>query len=181
MQFTRTTAWPGRSIVRRKLLFIMKITALCMVLAGVHLSVWAYSQKTISLSVSKEPLANVLSLIEQKSGYRFLYQYKELYDTKTVSLKVNEAHLDYVLSLVLKGTGLDFSINSNILIVLSEHQAQVVAAPPVTGIVRNDRGEPLANVSVMVKGSTRGTQTNAKGYFNKQAKEGDSLQISLVG
>jgi len=94
----------------------MKITALCMVLAGVHLSVWAFSQKTISLAVNKEPLSNVLSLIEQKSGYRFLYQYKEMYETKTVSLKVDEAPLEYVLSLVLKGTGLDYSINGNNLI-----------------------------------------------------------------
>src|SRR5882762_2369847 len=146
MHFTRTTAFPGRRIARSKLLFIMKITALCMVLAGVHLSLWAFSQKTISLAVDKEPLANVLSLIEQKSGYRFLYQYKEIYETKVVSLKVEEAPLDYVLSLVLKGTGLDYSINSNNLIVLSEHQPTETVAGPVTGIIHNERGEPLPNV-----------------------------------
>ena len=152
-----------------------------MVLAGVHLSVWAFSQKTISLAVDKEPLSNVLSLIEQKSGYRFLYQYKELYDSKRVSVKVEEAPLDYVLSLVLKGTGLDYSINANNLIVLSEHQPAEIVAPPITGIIRNERGEPLANVSVMIKGSSRGTQTNTKGYFSILAEEGDTLQFSFVG
>ncbi|MDO6431756.1 TonB-dependent receptor [Flavitalea sp. BT771] len=160
----------------------MKITALCMVLAGVHLSVWAFSQKTISLTVNKEPLSNVLSLIEQKTGYRFLYQYKDLYETKVVSLKVEEAPLEYVLSLVLKGTGLDYSINSNHLIVLSEASSSVaVAADPVTGIIRNERGEPLSNVSVLIRGTSKGTQTNGKGYFNLPASEGDTLQFSFVG
>ncbi|HEY8971143.1 MAG TPA: carboxypeptidase-like regulatory domain-containing protein, partial [Puia sp.] len=159
----------------------MKITALCMVLAGVHLSLWASSQKTITLVVDKEPLANVLSLIEQRSGYRFLYQYKEIYETKVVSLKVEAAPLDYVLSLVFKGTGLSYSINSNNLIVISDNAPPEAVANVITGIVRSERGDPLPNVSVLIKGTSRGTQTNDRGYYSIQANENDTLQFSFVG
>ena len=181
MQFTRTTAFSGAGIVPRKLVYIMKITAVCMVLICLHLSVWAYSQKTISLAVRKEPLASVLSLIEQKSGYRFLYQYKEVFESKVISLTVEDAPLEYVLSLVLQGTGLGYKINANNLIVLGEKEEPGVAAATVTGIVRNEKGEPLANVSVLVKGSSRGVQTNEKGYFSIQTTESDTLQFSYVG
>ena len=181
MHFTRTTASPGNFIVRRKLLFIMKITALCLVLAGVHLSLWASSQKTITLVVEKEPLANVLSLIEQKSGYRFLYQYKDIYETKVVSLKVEQAPLDYVLSLVLKGTGLGYSINGNNLIVISDNAPPEAVTNVITGVVRSERGDALPNVSVLIKGTSRGTQTNDRGYYSVQAEESDSLQFSFVG
>ena len=186
MNFTRTTAFSGAGIVPRKLLFIMKITALCMVLVSVHVSLWAFSQKTISLSVKKEPLSNVLTLIGQKSGYRFLYQYKEVFDTKVISLEVQDAPLDYVLTFILKGTGLHYSINENDLIVIGEKEggpAEDRAGPgsTITGVVRNEQGEPLANVSVLIKGTSRGTQTNERGYFSIQTSENDTLQFSYIG
>src|SRR5580693_9348625 len=99
MNFTRTTAFPGLAL--DKLPFVMKITALFLVLVSIHLSLWAHAQTRISLSVKKEPLSNVLSLIEQKSGYRFLYEYKAVFDTKEVSLQVKDALLEDVLSQIL--------------------------------------------------------------------------------
>ena len=152
-----------------------------MVLVCLHLSLWAFSQKTISLAVRKEPLASVLSLIEQKSGYRFLYQYKEVFESKVISLTVEDAPLEYVLSLVLQGTGLGYKINANNLIVLGEKEEPDAVAATVTGIVRNEKGEPLAHVSVLVKGTSRGVQTNEKGYFSIQTEQTDTLQFSYVG
>lgn len=150
-----------------------------MVLVSLHLSLWAFSQKTISLAVDRQPLSNVLSLIEQKSGYRFLYQYKDVFDTKVISIKVDQAPLDYVLTLILEGTGMGYKINGNDLITIADRQE--APANTVTGVVRNERGEPLANVSVVVKGSARGVQTNDKGYFSIQLTETDTLEFSSVG
>jgi TonB-linked SusC/RagA family outer membrane protein len=163
----------------------MKITALFLVLIGIHLSLLAHSQTRISLSVKKEPLSNVLSLIEKKSPYRFLYQYSEVFDNSKISLQVEDVSLEDVLSLILEGTGLSYKINENNLVVISGMGSgaveTVIVKNVITGVVRNEQGEPLANVSVLIKGSSRGTQTNERGYFSLQAEENDTLQLSYVG
>lgn len=50
----------------------------------------------------------------------------------------------------------------------------------VTGRITNDQGEPLESVSVVVKGTTNGTTTDAQGRFALQATPGDILVVSFV-
>ena len=51
----------------------------------------------------------------------------------------------------------------------------------VTGIVKDESGEPLIGVSVLVKGTANGTITDMDGKFSLNAKAGDILEISYVG
>ena len=182
MKFTRITAFSGARKPPHKLLFIMRITALSIMLVSLHVSLWASSQTSISLSVKKQPLSAVLTLIEQKSDYRFLYRETSIFSRKEISLKVQNASLDYVLSLILEGTDLGYTINENHLIVIGEKEvATVPPADRVTGVVKNERGDLLPNVSVLIKGTTRGTQTDERGRFSIEVSEGDSLQFSYIG
>ncbi|MEO6707470.1 MAG: carboxypeptidase-like regulatory domain-containing protein, partial [Ginsengibacter sp.] len=56
------------------------------------------------------------------------------------------------------------------------------AAHVVTGTITNEKGEPLAGVSISLKGTSIGTVTNEKGFF-KLEFSGDNavLSISYVG
>ena len=51
----------------------------------------------------------------------------------------------------------------------------------VSGIVMNSNGTPLADVSVMVKNTTRGTTTNAEGNFSLSASPKEMLVFSFTG
>jgi TonB-linked SusC/RagA family outer membrane protein len=51
----------------------------------------------------------------------------------------------------------------------------------VTGTVTDEGGSPLPGVSVVVKGTTRGTNTNAEGKFSISAPRGAQLSFSFVG
>lgn len=51
----------------------------------------------------------------------------------------------------------------------------------VRGVVSGEGSAPISGASVTVKGSTRGTQTDAQGVFTISAKKGDVLVISHVG
>jgi TonB-linked SusC/RagA family outer membrane protein len=51
----------------------------------------------------------------------------------------------------------------------------------ITGVVRDDNGSPMEGVSVTVKGTTRGVQTNASGSFSIQAAKGNTLVVTYVG
>jgi hypothetical protein len=50
----------------------------------------------------------------------------------------------------------------------------------VNGTVRDEKG-PLAGVTVVVKHTTRGTQTDASGRFSIQANKSDTLVFSSAG
>ncbi|MCM1292471.1 MAG: SusC/RagA family TonB-linked outer membrane protein [Bacteroides sp.] len=51
----------------------------------------------------------------------------------------------------------------------------------VKGIVTDTSGDPLVGVSVIVKGTSFGTQTNIDGEFSLNAKQGDVLKFTYIG
>ena len=51
----------------------------------------------------------------------------------------------------------------------------------VTGIVFDDDGIPIPGVSIVVKGTTRGTVTDANGEFSMEVSEGEILQFVFIG
>ena len=51
----------------------------------------------------------------------------------------------------------------------------------ITGVVTNAANLPISNVSVQVKGTSRGTTTNEKGAFAIDARESETLMFSSVG
>lgn len=51
----------------------------------------------------------------------------------------------------------------------------------ISGLVTNDVGSPLAGAQIVVKGTGRGTLTNAQGRYVIQAAAGNVLQFSFVG
>lgn len=59
-------------------------------------------------------------------------------------------------------------------------RAQAPGAP-VSGVVSDEQKEPLPGVSVLVKGTTRGTSTDSDGRFVLAASPGEVLVFHLVG
>jgi len=51
----------------------------------------------------------------------------------------------------------------------------------ITGIIKDDEGEPLAGASVVVVGSSKGVNADMDGNFSIDAKKGDVLKFSFVG
>lgn len=51
----------------------------------------------------------------------------------------------------------------------------------IRGVVTDDKGATLTGVSVVVKGTNKGTSTNANGTFRIDASSGDVLEFSMLG
>ncbi|HPH37843.1 MAG TPA: TonB-dependent receptor plug domain-containing protein, partial [Sediminibacterium sp.] len=51
----------------------------------------------------------------------------------------------------------------------------------VSGTILNEEAKPLAGVSVTIKGTKTGTQTNASGVFTIDVAEGKSLVFTMIG
>ena len=59
--------------------------------------------------------------------------------------------------------------------------ATPVPAVEITGTVRDATGQPLSGVSVLVKGTGRGTKTDKTGRFSLEANAGETLAVSFIG
>ncbi|HEY4205755.1 MAG TPA: TonB-dependent receptor plug domain-containing protein, partial [Puia sp.] len=71
--------------------------------------------------------------------------------------------------------------NCFILLVSLFFSFGVFAQTAVKGRVVDNNGSPLSGASVVVKGTTRGTSTDASGTFTITANPGDVLEFSMVG
>ena len=60
-------------------------------------------------------------------------------------------------------------------------QMQLLAQGTLRGKVTDDQGQPLAGVTVLVKGTTNGTMTGADGTYSLKASRGDILVFSCLG
>jgi len=58
---------------------------------------------------------------------------------------------------------------------------RVVNAGPIGGTVKDETGAALPGVSVSVKGTNTGTQTDANGHFKLNASPGDVLVFTYIG
>jgi len=71
-------------------------------------------------------------------------------------------------------------LKSIVVLLLCLFNTMAFAQKTITGTIRDASG-PLPNVSILIKGTSLGAQTNPQGKFSISAKPTDILVISLVG
>ncbi|WP_245957824.1 TonB-dependent receptor [Niabella yanshanensis] len=170
----------GRYSLREPLL-VMKLMCIMLVLA-LHVSAANYGQSVINIRAQETTVLNIFKQIEKQSSYSFFYSSNQLELNRPVYISAVNASLDAVLSKVFQGTKVAWKVIDNNKVVLSA-AGEPVQSPlkTIKGIVTDQNGGPLENVSVTVKGRQIGTVTNAAGQFSIDADSGDILVFSNVG
>ena len=138
------------------------------------------AQGSVTLTAQQTDIAKILTRIERKGEFRFLYNY-DLPSLRT-KVNVNFQNLDIreALTALFTHTDLTFKVlNNNLIVVLSSTiQRQSIR---VTGTVTGDNAEPLSGVSVQVKGSDLGTTTDNKGEYALTVQDTSTLVFSYIG
>jgi TonB-linked SusC/RagA family outer membrane protein len=163
-----------------KLALVMKFTILFLFVA-LQVSANGFGQEKVTLDVKEKPIADVLSLIEKNTHYRFLYNNNSAAFKIKTSLVVQDADLKDVLNKMLNGTNLSYQFMENNLIVIRDDVSLNENKAVVTGTVTGENGVPLSGVSVQIKGTANGTVTNADGHYSINASENDVLVFSYIG
>lgn len=173
-----------------KLLLMMKFIILFVFATCLELGATGYSQK-ITISKDDVSLKKIFKEIEKQSAYNFFYKDKLLKGAKDVSIHVKEATVEEALNICFKDQSLSYTILEKLIVIKAKKAYTVIvptAAPapeeifkPITGTVKDQAGNPLEGVSVLVKGSTQGTSTNSTGDFAIEAEQGQILEFSIVG
>jgi len=158
----------------------MKLTTALLLFTCFQVSAKVFSQNRITLKLQATELKKVLSLIERKSSYRFLYNDETVKSGTRVDVDASNTPVTEVLDKLFAGRLLSYKILDNNLVVITGKDVEVQETK-VTGKVVSSLGEVLQGVSVKVKGSTLGTQTDASGNFSLSVPDDAVLVISYVG
>lgn len=159
----------------------MKITAILLFAACLQVHADAFSQ--ITLSEKNVPLRKILRKIQQQSGYEFLYPADLLQKAGTTSVNVKNVSIEDALRATLEGKELGFTISDSVIVIIPKPVPQQPPASVtinVKGQITDDKGQPLEGVSVLVKGTTTGTKSDATGNFSIEADPNATLVISHV-
>lgn len=187
---------------QRLLIRIMKITLFQFVLALVFSSVTIANnirgQKKldtkVTITVTDLNLDTALSKLEKLAHVKFSYNSRMTQLNQKVSIYANNEVLSSVLTRILKPLKINYTEVSNQIILQKEGIAkkgsneelfsnlnQNALAEIIKGRVVDEKGEPLPGVTILVKGTSKGTTTDFEGNYSISAEIGDVLQFSYVG
>ena len=158
----------------------MKLTMALLLMTCFQVSAKVYSQNRITLSLQSVELKKALSIIERKSSYRFLYNDETVRTGTKVDVDAKNTPVTDVLDKLFASRLLSYKILENNLVVITGRNMEVTETK-VSGKITSSLGEVLSGVTVSVKGSSLGTQTDANGNFSLTVPDNAVLVISYVG
>ncbi|PRY89609.1 TonB-linked SusC/RagA family outer membrane protein [Mongoliibacter ruber] len=144
----------------------------------------------VTLNLKDQPIKRAFQEIENNTEFRFTYNDNLVDVSGQVTIETKNKPVIEVLESISKQSSLQFvQINDNIhvkpafnitkkerVLVMEEADYKVI-----TGVVRDDEGEPLPGVSILIEGTTNGTITDIDGNFSIDAAEGSILAFSFIG
>lgn len=155
------------------------------------------TDRKITLSVDQAEIKSVLNQISQKVDVKFVYSAQKIPCRQKVSFSADNEKLGSVLSKLLEPYGVRYEVAGNKIILRKtqvfsageyrmdqpDFASEKTEAPAkiIKGKVTDDKGQPLAGVSIKIKGSKSGTYSNENGEFFLEVANNAVLEISHVG
>ncbi|WP_229201330.1 SusC/RagA family TonB-linked outer membrane protein [Arcticibacterium luteifluviistationis] len=167
-------------------------------------STWATNVKgqdmldrKVTITLNQTSLIDALQEIEEKTGVKFSYNSRMTELNEKVNLTAEDEALSSVLTKTLKPLGVSYILISNRIVLrkIAKGQATLKESfgginyvlpekilQTVSGTVKDDTGETLPGVSIVVKGTTNGTTTDIDGSFTLNVPTKSSVLVfSFVG
>lgn len=177
-----------RRVLNIQTLLVMKFTAIFLLVACLQVSASGFGQK-VTISEKHASLQKIFKEINKQTGFQFLFNDKLIKSVGKIDIKVANASVQEVLTECLKGQPLTFTITGNAIAIKPKEpevqkaeNSKVVNSIDISGIVKDERGEPIQSVSVVVPGTPLGGMTNEKGAYSiRGVPENASLVFSYIG
>lgn len=159
----------------------MKLCFAIILAASLQVSAKTYSQEKITVDFRNVKLDQALKEIEQKSDYRIAFSTLSFSRSTRITFQGSNLLVNEVLDTLLNNSGLRYQMMDNKLIVITKAE-ESAPARTITGKVTDEKGTPLAGVTVQVRGSEGVTTTAADGSFSIEVPDNAKVLIfSYVG
>jgi len=177
---------PCRRMGRIPALHVQRIIFALLLVSTLQVSAIGYSQQ-LTFSYKDASLAQIFAEIKKQSGYLFICSSKQLENTRNVTINVKNATLDHVLKLCFKEQPVTYKIVEKTIVVIPRDGGNMMVenreADPVQvkGTVVDEAGEPLPGVSIQIKGTRMGTNSDALGKYVITVPKNGTLIFSYTG
>lgn len=153
-------------------------------------------KKNVTIELSQVTLQQALTAIEKQTGVRFAYSRNMVPLREVVSITARDQPLDAVLDKLLSAHGIEFQPGKGQVLLKRKRNYRPLPVkietytetflPPleitVRGTVTDQKGDPLPGVSILLKGTQRGTTSDESGRFSFNVPDEKSvLVLSYVG
>jgi TonB-dependent starch-binding outer membrane protein SusC len=185
-----------------KLTLVQLLLAVCFITISYAHNATAQSDlnRKINLQLQNESFSKVLKQIEKQTTLKFVFSSRLIQANQKITAVFTDEPLAQVLAQLLKPRQLDYEVMDKI-IVLKKLEATTTSdisplsspkpvrslepAPfVVTGLVLDEKDEPLIGASVVLEGTTKGSITDEKGAYRLEltdAEKKGNLVFSFVG
>jgi TonB-linked SusC/RagA family outer membrane protein len=148
-------------------------------------------RKEVSLSVKQKEIKEILSMLEEKIGTKFVYSSRTLSHRK-ITVDIANKPLLEALEILFKPMQISSKVIAGQVVINIESApterlnfvtpAAQTDEKTISGQVRDEKDVPLPGVSVVIKNTQRGTLTDTEGRYSLTIPYGDStLLFSFVG
>ena len=182
-----------KTLLPASMIKAVRLLTFFLIAASLTVSANSFSQN-VTLSTNGLSLKEVFAVVEKQTGFVFFYNRQLLTNAKPITISAQSMPLLEFLQAALKDQPLNFRVEGRTITLSRKPIAELpVPEKPVhdiapedstrtiSGVVTSEAGEPLAAVSVWVKGVFRGTTTNVAGVFSIRAATGQTLVLSAIG
>ncbi len=175
----------GTSPSFKKIWLIMKLNFFLILLTALQVSAGVSAQNTrLDLKMQNVTISQVFDEIERQSEVYFFYNKNQIDETRTISVDFRNKTIDDILKSMLPELSLTYEFAGKNIIVKAavQQNSGIQQQKTVTGKVTDSSGGSLPGVSIVVKGTTTGTITDADGNYNLSNVPADgTLVFSFVG
>jgi TonB-linked SusC/RagA family outer membrane protein len=183
-----------RNILTPQIIRVMKLTAILILFACIHVSATGHSQ-VVTLDMKNVPMQKVLKEVSRQTGVSVIYNESLFKEMPPVTIHVTNATIQEALDRCLSGKPFAYTLQGNEIIikkksVIADFQAANLSEnipPPdinVSGQVVDEKGKPLPHATIRLKGDSSSIPviTSDHGEFGLSIKgQNATLIISYVG
>jgi TonB-linked SusC/RagA family outer membrane protein len=172
-----------KQVINRFILVTLMILSFNLAGATPFSSQNAVTKKHISIDVKDGTLGKVMEQIENVTGYSFIYSNTLIDVSRKISFHVKNESLENTLKKLFLPLGVAYGVVNNKIILKAPSSSQAdiplnTGANIITGQVRDEVGEGLPGVTVIVKGTTLGSSTDSNGTYNISVN--DTTDVVLI-
>lgn len=162
-----------------KMRLLMMLICMCCVFNSAFANIMA--DKNVTIKSENISVKEALNTIKKQTGINIMYEDATL-NNVPLKLTLEKVPLEQALSVICSQAGMRYELveNNYVLILPIDRNAK---RKTITGIVRDELGEPVVGASVVVKGTTFGTIADMDGQFMLSFPEnaGNKLMFSFIG
>ncbi|MEP1487979.1 MAG: SusC/RagA family TonB-linked outer membrane protein [Algibacter sp.] len=151
----------------------------------------------VTLDCKEMNIEDVLSEIERKTDFKFLYEKDVFQKSKIVSISSNKEKLSNILKRLFKTEDVDFKVADKQIVLFPKSIKKPTyfvsfkkavdklfqQKRTIMGKVTNEKGEPLPGATIAVKGTSKGVSANFDGRYLIELTDANAttLVISYIG